>query len=194
MHVSIFIFIYMCIYIYIYLYIYIYIYIHIYIYIYLCMYIYIYIYIYIGDLKVVKKLTENDEFGKSINSTGMWDSSPLIIALQYSRKDIIEYLMSKPLLNVDHVNDKGITALLLAAAGMYSTFMYVCMYVCIYINRYTNIYLYIHIYIADGLVDIVTALILRKVNMHPPVTQAFYNPLSGNYMYVYVFIYTYICK
>ena len=48
---------------------------------------------------------------------GMWNSSPLMIATQYSKMEIAHYLMSRPNLRIDHVNDKGVTALLLACSG-----------------------------------------------------------------------------
>ena len=45
----------------------------------------------------------------------MWNSSPLMIAIQYDKIEIVNYLLDFDAIGFDHVNDKGVTALLLDA-------------------------------------------------------------------------------
>lgn len=76
----------------------------------------------LGDLDSVKNILESIESSNPsdihlINSTGMWSSTPLIIALQYGHIPLIMYFLSNKyagIINVNHVNDRNGSALLYA--------------------------------------------------------------------------------
>lgn len=51
------------------------------------------------------------------NTLGMWSSTPLMIALQFDFVNIAELLLSTSGIDVNHINEKGATALLYACMG-----------------------------------------------------------------------------
>ena len=56
---------------------------------------------------------------------GMWNTSPLMTAIQYDKRDIAHYLLDQIDIDVDHINDYGVTALLLACSGKSATVYYI---------------------------------------------------------------------
>jgi ankyrin repeat protein len=62
-----------------------------------------------NDFEVVNDLIQR---GANVNATGMWSSTPLMVAIQYGHVDIINVLLDQPDINVSHINEKGCTALL----------------------------------------------------------------------------------
>lgn len=49
--------------------------------------------------------------------SGTWNSSALMIATQHARIEIAHFLLSEIGIEIDRVNDKGVTALFVACAG-----------------------------------------------------------------------------
>jgi hypothetical protein len=53
------------------------------------------------------------------NLLGMWNSSPLMIATQYAQDEIANFLLDQDDVKIDHVNDNGVSTLLIACSGKY---------------------------------------------------------------------------
>ena len=51
-----------------------------------------------------------------INTAGMWNTSPLMTAIQYGHLAVADYLLQQSNIDVNHANEKGSTAMLLACA------------------------------------------------------------------------------
>jgi hypothetical protein len=51
------------------------------------------------------------------NLLGMWNSSPLMIATQYAHDEIANFLLDQDDVKIDHVNDNGVSTLLIACSG-----------------------------------------------------------------------------
>ena len=55
-----------------------------------------------------------------INTTGMWNTSPLMTAIQYGHLAVADYLLQQSDIDVNHANERGSTAMLLACADGYA--------------------------------------------------------------------------
>lgn len=66
-----------------------------------------------GDLECVK--TRLAEDGCDVNMRGMWESTPLIVACQYRNVEVALTLCDTPGVDITLLNEKGASALLLAA-------------------------------------------------------------------------------
>jgi hypothetical protein len=53
---------------------------------------------------------------------GMWNSSPLMIATQYAQDEIANFLLNQDDIKIDHVNDNGVSTLLIACSGKYQSY------------------------------------------------------------------------
>jgi ankyrin repeat protein len=62
-----------------------------------------------GDMDAVASILSS---GENVNAIGMWNSTPLITASQYNKPDIVKMLLGQTGVNVNHVNEKGASALL----------------------------------------------------------------------------------
>ena len=53
----------------------------------------------------------------------MWDSTPIMIAIQYGKIDIANYFLEQKDIQINHENENKVTALLLACTGEYNFFL-----------------------------------------------------------------------
>jgi uncharacterized cupin superfamily protein len=64
-----------------------------------------------GDTRTVMNILNQPNYTSEL---GMWASTPLIVACQYGLKEVCHILLEKQVDDVNHVNEKGATALLFA--------------------------------------------------------------------------------
>jgi ankyrin repeat protein len=67
-----------------------------------------------GKLEMIQKLLTSDSRGVAINMKGMWGNTPLIVACQYHHPEVALYLLQYSSIDILHMNDHGVTALLYA--------------------------------------------------------------------------------
>ena len=64
-----------------------------------------------GNIDTVREALSQ---GADVNIVGMWSCTPLILSLQYGYDDIAKLLLAQNNIDINHVNEKGATALLYA--------------------------------------------------------------------------------
>ena len=64
-----------------------------------------------GNLEHVKQCIDQ---GVSVNHLGMWGNTPLIVACQYQKTEIAEYLLTMKEVDIHHINEKQASALVYA--------------------------------------------------------------------------------
>mmetsp|Transcript_11800 Transcript_11800/g.11866 ORF Transcript_11800/g.11866 Transcript_11800/m.11866 type:complete len:507 (+) Transcript_11800:47-1567(+) len=70
-----------------------------------------------GDLNAFKNLVDG---GADVNAQGMWSNTPLIVACQYGKDAIALEILKMSWVDVNHVNEKGGTAILFACLEGFS--------------------------------------------------------------------------